>query len=236
MGRKDNYEKSVNDIVFRTLDTRRGYLIPTTDTVKLSNGGVWVDAVYLYTDMADSTGLAKKHSKTTAAQIVRAFLATITRVIRDNGGEIRSYDGDRVMAIYVGDEAATKAGKTALEIKWVVDNVIEPGVSLALDEYDRSSWKLSHRTGIDMGEALIVRAGVRDNNDLVSIGDAPNIAAKLSDLRGARTFITDRVWDAMSAEYCFYDSKWVWSDAAPTDIGGGRVEKVRTSSWGWVVS
>lgn len=82
MGRKDNYEKSVNDIVFRTLDTRRGYLIPTTDTVKLSNGGVWVDAVYLYTDMADSTGLAKKHSKTTAAQIVRAFLATISALIR----------------------------------------------------------------------------------------------------------------------------------------------------------
>lgn len=236
MSRKNDYENAVDDIVFVPLDTRLGSVVPTTDTVKLSNGGVWLQAVYLYADMADSSGLTKKHSKVTAAKIVKAFLATITRVIKDNNGEIRSYDGDRVMAIFIGDDGATRAAKTALEIKWVVDNIIEPGISLALDEYDRSSWKLSHRTGIDMGEALIVRAGVRDTNDLVSIGDAPNIAAKLSEQRGARTFITDRVWDAISVVYCFYDDKPVWSLAHPADMGGGRIEKIRHSSWGWIVN
>lgn len=236
MSRRTDYEHAVDDIVYIPLDTRMGSLVPTTDTVKLSNGGVWLQAVYLYADMADSTGLAKKHSKVTAAKIVKAFLATITRVIKDNKGEIRSYDGDRVMAIFVGDDGATRAARTALEIKWVVDYIIEPSIALAIDSYDRNSWKLSHRTGIDMGEALVVRAGVRDTNDLVSIGDAPNIAAKLSEQRGARTFITDRVWDAMNAVYCFYDGKAVWSLAEPTDIGGGRIETVRHSSWGWVVN
>ncbi|NJC23625.1 class 3 adenylate cyclase [Arthrobacter pigmenti] len=208
--------------------------MPTSDSVNLSNGGVWLKAVYLYTDMADSSGLAKKHTATTAAQIVRAFLAAVTRVIRDNKGEIRSYDGDRVMAIFIGDGAASVAAKTALEIKWAVDELVRPSLSYRLNEYLKSSWVLSSRTGIDMGDALIVRAGVRNNNDLVSIGDAPNIAAKLSELHLARTIITDRMWNAMSYSTCYsrIDGKAMWSIASTKDIGGGRVEQIRTSNYG----
>ncbi|MCR6706218.1 MAG: adenylate/guanylate cyclase domain-containing protein [Cellulomonas sp.] len=202
----------------------------------MKNGGVYLDAVYLYADMADSTGMARRFTSPTAAKIVRAYLASATRVLRDRDGEIRSFDGDRVMAIFVGSDAATRAVRAALELNWVVNNVVRDALNLWLDEYYESDWVLGHRCGIDIGTALIVRAGVRNSNDLVSIGDAPNIAAKLSELSGATTFITDRVWDAASYAACFTDHKPMWTDAVWTDLGGGRLEKVRSSSWVWTVN
>ncbi|WP_160665140.1 adenylate/guanylate cyclase domain-containing protein [Pseudarthrobacter sp. ATCC 49987] len=237
MGRKNDLENAVDDIVFMEMDTRYGTTVPTSDSVKLSNGGVYLEAVYLYTDMANSTGLTRFHTDETSAKIIKSFLTTATRILRHHGGEIRSYDGDRVMSIFIGDEGATKAVKAALEIKWAVENVVRPSLRLAVDEYKEDKWQLSHRTGIDYGWALIARAGVRNNNDLVSIGDAPNIAAKLSDLKGHRTFITDRVWIEAAASVCISSSgKSMWSSASRMDIGGGRSELVRYSDWGWIIS
>lgn len=237
MGRKQDLENAVDDIVFADMDTRYGTTVPTSDTVKLSNGGVYLKAVYLYTDMANSTGLTRFHTDETSARIVKAFLAAATRILRHHGGEIRSYDGDRVMAIFIGDDGSTKAIRAALEIKWFVENVVRQSLRLALTEYDESKWQLSHRTGIDHGWALIARAGVRNHNDLVSIGDAPNIAAKLSDLKGHRTFITDRVWTEASYDACFGSGgKAIWSDPERRDIGGGRIESIRHSNWGWTIA
>ena len=56
--------------------------------------------------------------------------------------------------------------------------------------------------GVDMGQVLVVRAGVRGSNDLISIGAAPNVAARLSDCREApyRSFITAAVFDKMAEE------------------------------------
>jgi class 3 adenylate cyclase len=49
---------------------------------------------------------------------------------------------------------------------------------------------------------LTVRAGVRGHNDLIWIGRAPNLAAKLSDLRDSpyHTFITSSVYNKLNEE------------------------------------
>lgn len=237
MPRKDDLTLAVDVIALSEFNSRVGTVVPTTDTVALSNGGVYLDAVYLYADMSDSTGMARSFIEEDAAKIVRAYLSSVTRVLRYRKGEIRSYDGDRVMALFVGDDAASKAVKAALEIKWVVDNIVHEELDLLLDSYRDSNWRLSHRTGIDMGTAFIVRAGVRNSNDLVSIGDAPNIAAKLSEMKYGRTMITQRVWDAMSYETCFsasHEDKSMWTEPEWKTVGT-RTERVRHSDWGWVV-
>ncbi|MGX5359092.1 adenylate/guanylate cyclase domain-containing protein [Kocuria sp. KH4] len=239
MTRKDDYKSQLLDLLYTDFDVRVGRSVPTTDTVTLKNGGVYLDAVYLYADMADSSGMARRFTPEVAAKIARAYLATVTRTLRYHGGEIRSFDGDRVMAIFVGGNAADKAVRAALEIKWLVDKVVHSELRIWLDDYRNGSWVISHRTGIDIGEAFIVRGGVRNNSDLVSIGDAPNIAAKLSDLKGARTWITNRVWDAADYDSCFSgygsDAKSMWSGTEIKDVGG-RSTSVRYSNWGWIVN
>ncbi|NKZ73256.1 adenylate/guanylate cyclase domain-containing protein [Rhodococcus hoagii] len=208
----------------------------------LRNGAVQLNAAYLYADMADSTGLVKHFSSFDAARIIRAYLNAVSRVIRHRGGAIRSFDGDRVMAVFIGTDAASVAAQTALNITWVVETIVheqlKDHVDKYFDAYIEDEWRVRHRTGIDVGEALMVRAGVRDNNDLVSIGDAPNIAAKLSDIRDHRTSISDRTWDALSYKTAFRekDGKAMWTEPRTVDLGGERKEVVRGSNWTWSIS
>jgi len=47
-------------------------------------------------------------------------------VIRSNSGEIVAYDGDRIMAIFVGDAKGTSAVRCALQINWAIRNLVTP--------------------------------------------------------------------------------------------------------------
>lgn len=103
-----------------------------------------------------------------------------------------------------------------------------------------SKWALKHRTGIDIGPALVVRAGVRGHNDLVSIGFTPNVAAKLSDYKGGGpTVITNDVWDKLAYSNCFSknassdsdEDEAIWSRPEIKNLGGDTWESIRTSTW-----
>ncbi|WP_409436477.1 adenylate/guanylate cyclase domain-containing protein [Mycobacterium sp. SMC-14] len=231
-------------IVQAPFNTRWGRDVPTTESIVQKDGAVYLTAAYLYADMADSTGMAEKFSNEDAAKIIRAYLHAVSRVLRDRGGEIRSFDGDRVMAIFIGDDAANNAVDAALRVTWVVDTVVHDELltynKSYRDEWVDSDWRVRHRTGIDLGTAFIVRAGVRGHNDLVSIGSPPNVAAKLSDYKGSgRTIITNYVWDKLSYDNCFSkdssstsdEVKSMWTSPKMIDIGGGRWESIRTSTW-----
>jgi adenylate cyclase len=235
MGLKSTISTTTSTLLTTAFDVRTGNVVPTTDTVKLSDGAVRITAVFLYADLADSTGLAKNHPRETTAKVIRAYLNAVTRVIRNRSGEIRSFDGDRVMGIFIGDDAASRAARVALEIKWVIDNVVQPKVVSQFQSIKSSGWVMRNGTGVDISEALMVRGGVRNNSDLVSVGDAPNIAAKLSEYRSYRTYITDRLWDKMSYSTCYSsEKKSMWS--APRDLKmGDRTVAIRSSDWGWVV-
>ncbi len=242
MGFKDDCEKAVRDIVKTPFNARSGREVPTSESIVQRDGAVWLTAAYLYADMADSTGMAEKFQATDAAKIIRAYLHAVTRVLKDRGGAIRSFDGDRVMAIFVGENAADNAVDAALRVNWVVSNIVHDELlthnSAYFKEYVESDWRVRHRTGIDIGTAFIVRAGVRGDNDLVSIGSPPNVAAKLSDYKGGgRTIITDDVYDQLSYEHQYSSGsdpagelKSIWTESNFVDIGG-TFEFVRTSTW-----
>jgi adenylate cyclase len=240
LGFKEDCEAAVKDILTTPFDTRLGREVPTSEKVKQKDGGVYLlDVAYLYVDMADSTGMAKYFGPQDAARIIRAFLAAVCRVVRDRGGAIRSFDGDRVMAIFMGDDAAHQAVDAALRVTWVVKDVVHSRLLLEnetyADNWGNGVWELKHRSGVDVGMAFVVRAGVRGDNDLVSIGDPPNIAAKLSDYkskRGATTIITERVWEKLPYDDCFTeagDAKW--SSSFEVNLGGVSSEEIRTSVW-----
>ncbi|WP_079635472.1 adenylate/guanylate cyclase domain-containing protein [Mycobacteroides abscessus] len=243
VGFKDECTAAVRDIVTTEFNTRVARVVPKTEDITQKDGAVYIEAAYLYADMADSTGMARDFEATDAAKIIRAYLHAVCRVLRDRGGAIRSFDGDRVMAIFTGDCAADDAVDAALRITWVVAEIVHAQLSFHNDAYwqqwNDNDWRVRHRTGIAIGQALIVRAGVRDNSDLVSIGDAPNIAAKLSDYKGGgTTIITDEVWDKLKYRNCYAVNSQsdnteelpMWSAPISKDIGG-LYETIRTSTW-----
>lgn len=62
-----------------------------------------------------------------------------------------------------------------------------------------TDYDLAHCVGVDTSEVLVVRGGVVNNNDLVWVGRAPNVAAKLSGLRepAYHSFITAAVYNKL---------------------------------------
>lgn len=176
-------QTKVDDILSAAWIVRDGQVVPKTSDITMKNGAVKLTATYLYTDLRQSTLIAKRYHPEVGARIIRAFLVAACSVIRNKNGFIRSFDGDRVMGIFIGGSQRNDSMAAALGINWACDKVIAPGLKTKLAGLGLESWYPSHGTGIDYGEAFVVRGGVRDNNDLISIGRAPNVAAKLSALQ-----------------------------------------------------
>jgi adenylate cyclase len=172
-----------DDILKTKWDVRDGTVIPESEGVALADGAVKIDATFLYADLAASSKLAEVCPWETTAKIIRAYLHVAIRLIRAYGGEIRSFDGDRVMGVFMGDSKNMHAVRCAREIFWMTENVLSPNASKQFQSIKNNSIAIRQCVGVDTGTAVAVRAGIRNNNDLVWIGRAPSLAAKLSDVR-----------------------------------------------------
>jgi len=206
-----------------------------TDDVVLRNGGVRLEATFLYADLYDSTTLAKEFSQETAAKVVRAFLASMSRLVKSTGGEIRSFDGDRVMGVFIGDSKNSNAARCALQMNYAVQKQVAPALGAAFPVLERQGYVIQHCVGVAAGQVLFVRAGVRGSNDLVAIGAAPNLAAKLSDARTPPwfTYVTKEVYTRLNKESRFggADGKNMWTEVT-SEVAGHTVELYK-SKWTW---
>jgi class 3 adenylate cyclase len=193
MALADKLDSDVSTIFGTSWNIRDGQVVPATDDVTLSNGAVGLQAVVLYADLANSTKLARTFERTTAAKVVKAYLSTMSQLVKDAGGEVRSFDGDRVMGVFVGGSKNTSAAKCALQMNYVVREILVPKAERWFG-LKQKEFALQHCVGVAGSEVLVVRGGVRGSNDLVFVGSAPNIAAKLSEIRNSpyHSYIT---WD-----------------------------------------
>jgi len=179
----DSLSNSMDNILNINWDSRNGSVVPEAANVKIKDGAVRIEAAFLYADLAGSSKLSKLCPWQTTAKIIRAYLDCCTRSIRVHQGHIRSFDGDRVMGIFIGQTPCTDAIMCAREIDWMVHNKLNPKAKSKFRSIENNGIKIKHCIGIDYGEVHAVRAGIRDSNDLIWIGKPSSFAAKLSDIR-----------------------------------------------------
>lgn len=210
-----------NEVLNTAWDVRDGQVVPETEDIKLKNGAVKLDATFLYADLAGSSTLAKLCPWETTAKIIRAYLECSTRLIRAYGGHIRSFDGDRVMGVFIGDRKNTSAANCAREIFYVVEKIIGPAAVDKFKSVKDNGIKLKHCVGIDTGIARAVRAGIRDSNDLIWVGKAPSFAAKLSDVRTYphSVYISSRSYKVMTDAAKKEGDTNIWEAADFTFLG-----------------
>lgn len=209
MSLKDELVKEISEIFRSPWEERDGSVVPEYSAVKLSNDGVNLEGTVLYADMADSTKLVEVKSKTFAAEIYKTFLRCAAKIIISEGGAVTAYDGDRVMAVFLGDSKNTTAVRAALKIYWAVENILTPAMKSV---YKDGDYVPKHVVGIDSSKLFVARTGVRGANDLVWVGTAANYAAKLTALpHSYRTYITGGVYGSMheSARLSQGVSMWV---------------------------
>lgn len=198
--------------------------VPDPDSMSYSDAKV-IQATYLYSDLLDSSGLVKAAaSHEQAASVMSAFLKVAVRIIRAHDGHIRSFDGDRVMGIFAGDRRQTRAVHSAMKIKYATNKLLDPKVQTSFKALKDAGWKLRAMTGIASSEALLVRAGIRNNSDLLSVGTGPNLAAKLSDVRDAgashQIAVGAGTYKALERNAIYSGEKNMWTGPSSLSMGG----------------
>jgi class 3 adenylate cyclase len=179
-------------------------------------------ATVLYADIDGSTNMVDERPWWFSAEIYKAYLRCAGALIREEGGIITAYDGDRIMAVFTGDSKNTKAVRCAMKIHSAVLDVIQPLIRARADKH--SDFVLKHKIGVDTSQLRAARIGVRGDNDIVWIGRAANHAAKLNAITVDHSiWITKDVYDLINDSVKFFNGvdmwkKWVWSEMNNVEV------------------
>ena len=189
---RDELDAYVRQSFDQEWTTRSGQKVPEPGDIRLNNDSIQLEATILYADLADSTGLVKDKRPSFAAEVYESYVYCAAKLIRNRGGSVTAYDGDRVMGVFVGPRKNSDAARCALEINGAVNDIINPALR---SQYPKSNYTVTQKVGIDVSDVWVVNTGIRGNNDHVWVGTAANYAAKMAafDL-GYRSYITARVY------------------------------------------
>lgn len=234
MALKDDLEDAVTTTLRDTWEERDGRGVPDVEDLALGNEGVKLNATVLYADMTGSTALVDTYPTVPrfAAEIYKCYLTCAAKIIKDEGGVIRAYDGDRIMAVFIGDYKNTSAAKAGLKINYAVTNIINPRIATY---YPKVSYRLAHVVGIDTSPVFAARIGVRYDNDLVWVGRAANYAAKMTEISEKNTvFITAAVFNVLNdeAKFSATDKTLMWKPRRWTQMNDMAIH---SSTWTWAV-
>lgn len=230
MALADDLNSQVVQIFREQWTTRSGRVVPEPDDLALSNNAVVIDGTVLYADLDESTDLVNSKKPGFAAEIYKAFLGCAARIIKAAGGEITGYDGDRIMAVFIGKRRNSKAARTGLKINHAVTQIINPALER---QYPNDRYTVNHQVGIDTSRLFVARTGIREANDLVWVGRAANYAAKLSARSGPSTQITAAVYNQLSQDTkVSSDGRNMWTQQTAAEIGGATIY---VSNWQWKV-
>ncbi len=228
---KEQIENEVIAIFKNQWSTRDGIKVPDYENVKLlGNDAISLNATVLYADLSKSTNLVDDYSPQFAAEIYKTYLLCAGKIIMSEGGEITAYDGDRVMAVFIGDYKNTSAVRCAMKINYAVNYIINPNI---IKCYPKLNYSITHVVGIDTSDLFIARTGIRGANDLVWVGRAANYAAKLSSLSAEySTRITSDVFNMINKSMKYFNGQFMWEKAIWNDMGGIEIYR---SKWWWKV-
>jgi class 3 adenylate cyclase len=234
MALKDDLEDAVTTTLRDTWEERDGRGVPDVEDLGLGNVGVKLDATVLYADMSGSTALVDSFRGVPRfpAEIYKCYLTCAAKIIKAEGGVIRAYDGDRIMAVFIGTSKNTSAARAGLKINHAVVNIVNPRIERY---YPKVTYRLAHVVGIDTSPIFAARIGVRLNNDLVWVGRAANYAAKLTELGEPNTvFVTNDVFNLLHDEAKFSpkDKTLIWRPRTWTNMGNMAIH---SSTWWWEI-
>lgn len=223
----EDLTQEITNIFATSWQERDGKKVPEAEEVKLGNDAVKLQATVLYADLAESTDLVDGYKAWFAAEVYKAYLHSASKIIRDEGGMITAFDGDRVMAVFIGDSRNTSAARCALKINHAVVKIINPAITAKFS----TNYSVKHSVGVDTSTLFVAKTGIRGSNDLVWVGRAANYAAKLCSLRESSyaSYITAEVYKGMADIVKFSSTQAMWESRTWTE----KKINVYRSGWMW---
>lgn len=189
-----------DDLTNKILSYKRGKYeiqdtktIPSAEDARLTygNNGLKGEYAFLFADIRKSSQLITTYGLELTAKILQSYHDICVRVIISMGGEIRSFDGDRVMGVFAGDLKCSSAVEAAMKIQYGIKEILNPTLGT----------NIICGIGIDYGEALITKVGKGanvNNNDVVWIGKATNYASHLCNEADGCIIISSQVFPKLT--------------------------------------
>jgi class 3 adenylate cyclase len=173
----NDLENKVQEYLDGDYEVTETQTIPSVDNVPFGKKAKKMQLCAYCIDLRKSSDLLTIHQKRTSGKIHKAFLAVASKVVLEYGENIRSFNGDSILAFWPASYISqiSKAVEAAMITKWFLDIKLSP----LFEKYE----KIDFGIGLDWGEVYIVRAGIpRDtnNNDLVFIGKCVNFATAIA--------------------------------------------------------
>ncbi|SHH16169.1 adenylate/guanylate cyclase domain-containing protein [Desulfosporosinus lacus] len=197
MGLKEELYEEIKRILDYDLQVTNLKRIPSKGDLTLGETAAKIRTAVLFTDIRNSSIYADTHWQKTTSKTINAFLNCALRIVKKNNGEVRSFNGDSLLALFdPNNSPCTGAVTSAMELIWAVRNIIAPSVCEKgyIENFDIG-------IGISFGDILCSRVGIRgeDNNDLIWTSSTTNLAAKMGN-QASKPFniiIDNKVWESI---------------------------------------
>lgn len=234
MGFVIDLENKVREYLEGDYEVSETETIPSVDNVPFGKKAKKMKLCAYCIDIRKSTELLTVHQKQTSGKIHKAFLAIASRVVLENKGEIRSFNGDGLLAFWPAQYKSqiSTAVKCAMTTKWLID--------IKLSSLFEKYVKLDFGIGIDWGEVYIMRAGIprnANNNDLVFIGKCVNYATAIANQAEGPNHIeiSEITYNNLEEEYIYGDSNGekvnMWGDGSVEWKDNTHTTKL--TNWYW---
>jgi class 3 adenylate cyclase len=230
MGIKEDLNSDVAGIFKSAWTVTEKKTIPAPTDLGLGNdAGKFTEMTVLYADLNGSTSMVDSESWMFSAEVYKSYLHCAARIIKAEGGTITAYDGDRIMAVFIGDSKNTTAARCALKIHGAVVDIVNPNLKAV---YKGKNFTVRHNIGIDTSEIHVARIGVKNDNDLVWIGRAANHAAKLTEIDDAKysIWITADVYNKLADEAKLSSGTDMWVKRSWSEMNDAEIY---CSSYKW---
>ncbi len=133
-----------------------------------------IDAAIMFCDLRNSSLLEEQLGRRDYIALLNRFFDSVSEVIQSQGGEVLKFIGDAVLAVFPEGHDATTASTHALEAS--------KQIVAALEQINADSpHRVDCAIGLDFGRVTYGNVGSKERLDFTVIGQAANIAARLSD-------------------------------------------------------
>lgn len=171
-------------------------------------------AKIFYIDMRKSRKILTDASDFWSVKIHKAFLRAVIHCIEKREGCLRGFNGDGILAFFIGNNAAARAVRAAMEIKGFVNEINKILVENNKNEIDFG-------LGITQGDIMVAKSGKggddQTKQDLIWIGIALYVAVELSELvkSSKNIWISNNVFNSVIKEgdtlnTLKNEGGWIW--------------------------
>jgi len=216
-------------IAWRLIVTDRGqrllrrsfalYLAPQViDQMLASNklpvlGGETRDVTVFFSDLANFSSIAEQMSPTELVAFMNEYLSAMTDIIESRGGYVEKYIGDSIVAVFGAPADDTDHARNAA--------LAALGCRARLEELNCGSaafrgFRVSHRMGLNSGEALVGNIGSRRRFNYTVMSDAVNVASRLE---GANKYYATAII-ASETTVALTGSTFTWRELDATRVKG----------------